>query len=117
MTKHASDVDIDTGASYGTYQSYIIGFVLSVALTIVSFYLVSVGILPPKTLYMTVGFLAITQFLVQTVFFLHLNPRSNASWNLISFLFTVLMTGVLVVGTMWIMFNLYGKMGMDAMVM
>lgn len=117
MTTHESDFDIDTGASYGTYQSYIIGFVLSVVFTLLSFYLVSYGALPPKTLYMTVGFFAIVQFLVQTVFFLHLNPRSNASWNLVSFLFTVLMTVVLVVGTMWIMFNLYEKMGMNAMAM
>lgn len=117
MTTHESDFDIDTGASYGTHQSYIVGFVLSVVLTLLSFYLVSSGALPPKALYITVGCLAIIQFLVQTVFFLHLNSRSNASWNLVSFLFTVLMTGVLVVGTMWIMFNLYEKMGMNAMAM
>jgi cytochrome o ubiquinol oxidase subunit IV len=117
MTTHESDFDIDTGASYGTYQSYIVGFVLSIAFTLLSFYLVSSGALSPKTLYMTVGFLAIAQFLVQTVFFLHLNPRSNSSWNLVSFLFTGLMTVVLVIGTMWIMFNLYEKMGMNAMAM
>jgi cytochrome o ubiquinol oxidase operon protein cyoD len=117
MTTHESDFDVDTGASYGTYKSYIIGFALSVVLTLLSFYLVSVGTLSPKTLYISVGFLMIVQFIVQTVFFLHLNPRSNASWNLVSFLFTVLMTVVLVVGTMWIMFNLYEKMGMNAMVM
>jgi cytochrome o ubiquinol oxidase subunit IV len=117
MTSHESDYDADTGASYGTYQSYIIGFVLSVALTLLSFYLVSSGAVSPKALYLSVGFLAIAQFFVQTVYFLHLNPRSNSSWNLISFMFTVLMTAVLVIGTMWIMFNLYEKMGMNAMTM
>ncbi|MDX2346142.1 MAG: cytochrome o ubiquinol oxidase subunit IV [Legionella sp.] len=124
MTAHESNcnldninIDADTGASYGTHQSYIIGFVLSIAFTLLSFYLVSSASLPPKTLYLTVGFLAIAQFLVQTIFFLHLNSHSNASWNLISFLFTVVMTVVLVIGTMWIMFNLYEKMGMNTMAM
>lgn len=117
MTSHESDFDTDTGASYGTYQSYIIGFVLSIACTLLSFYMVSYGVISPKALYVTVGCLAIAQFFVQVVFFLHLNPRSNSSWNLVSFLFTVLMTAVLVIGTMWIMFNLYEKMGMNAMAM
>ena len=117
MTTHESDFDIDTGASYGTHQSYIIGFVLSIVVTLLSFYCVYSGAMAPKALYLTVGILALVQFLVQTVFFLHLNPRSNSSWNLISFMFTVLMTGVLVIGTMWIMFNLYEKMGMSAMSM
>jgi cytochrome o ubiquinol oxidase subunit IV len=117
MTRHASDFDIDTGASYGTRNSYIVGFLLSIGLTLLSFCSVFFGLLPSKDLYVVVGVLAIIQFLVQTVFFLHLNPRSNSSWNLVSFLFTVLMTVVLIIGTMWIMFNLYEKMGMNMMAM
>jgi cytochrome o ubiquinol oxidase operon protein cyoD len=117
MAIHDSDFDSDTGASYGTYKSYIIGFTLSITFTLLSFYLVAVGAQPQKILYIIVALLAVAQFLVQTVFFLHLNPRSNSSWNLLSFLFTVVMTVVLVVGTMWIMYNLYEKMGMNAMAM
>lgn len=117
MTHHESNVDSDTGASYGSYQSYVIGFALSITFTLISFYLVAFAAQPPKTLYLIVGLLAVFQFLVQVVFFLHLNPRSNASWNLISFLFTILMAIVLVVGSMWIMYNLYEKMGMNAMAM
>lgn len=110
-------VDIDTGASYGTYKSYGIGFLLSIAFTLLSFYLVAFFALPAKTLYIVVGMLALTQLVVQVVFFLHLNAHSNASWNLLSFAFTLLMLTVLVIGTMWIMYNLYAKMGMNAMAM
>lgn len=117
MTHHESNVDSDTGASYGTYQSYIVGFALSITFTLLSFYLVAFSGLYPATLYLIVGLLAVAQFLVQVVFFLHLNPRSNTSWNLISFLFTLVMVLVLVIGTMWIMYNLYEKMGMNAMAM
>lgn len=117
MKTHELEVDVDTGASYGSYKSYIIGFALSIICTLLSFYLVASGGVSAKNLYICVGALAIIQFSVQTIFFLHLNPRSNGSWNLISFLFTVLMTGVLIVGTMWIMYNLYEKMGMNIMAM
>ena len=112
-----SPVDSDTGADYGTHKSYVIGFLLSLTVTLLSFYLVSNAALPTQTLYAAVGLLAITQFLVQMVFFLHLNPRSNSSWNLVSFVFTVVMVIVLIIGTMWIMYNLYEKMGMNAMAM
>lgn len=117
MAIHESNIDVDTGASYGTYKSYGIGFVLSIALTLLSFYLVAYGALPQRSLYLVVGLLALVQFFIQMVFFLHLNAHSNASWNLLSFLFTVVIVMVLVVGTMWIMYNLYEKMGMNAMAM
>lgn len=115
MTKHESDIDLDTGAAYGSYKSYAVGFILSIALTFISFYLVMHGVFPPKMLYVAVSVLAIIQLFVQVVFFLHLNTSSNASWNAISFFFTLLMVLILVVGTLWIMYNLYQKMGMHTM--
>jgi cytochrome o ubiquinol oxidase operon protein cyoD len=117
MSKHDIDFDVDTGASYGTYQSYVVGFASSIFLTLISFYLVATAALPPQGLYIAIGGLAITQLFVQLVFFLHLNTHSKGSWNLLSFLFTLVMVLVLVIGTMWIMYNLYAKMGMNAMSM
>ncbi|MCH9763162.1 MAG: cytochrome C oxidase subunit IV family protein [Gammaproteobacteria bacterium] len=81
------------------------------------FYLIACNILPAQALYISVGVLALIQFFVQVVFFLHLNSHSNVSWSLISFLFTILMVAVLIIGTMWIMYNLYEKMGMNIMAM
>src|SRR3990167_6336679 len=113
MSKHELKFDEDTGAFYGTYQSYTVGFVSSIFLTLLSFYLVASSALPPKTLYIVVGVLALTQLFVQLVFFLHLNTHSKSSWNLLSFPFTLVMVLILVIGTMWIMYNLYAKMGMN----
>ncbi len=117
MSKHAIEFDVDTGASYGTYQSYVIGFASSIFLTLVSFYLVATAAFPPQALYIAIGGLAIAQLFVQLVFFLHLNTHSKTTWNLLSFLFTLVMVLVLVLGTMWIMYNLYAKMGMEVMSM
>ena len=117
MSKHEITFDADTGATYGTYRSYAIGFVSSIFLTLFSFYLVASAAFPPETLYIVVGALAITQLFVQLVFFLHLNTHSKSAWNLLSFLFTLVVVLVLVIGSMWIMYNLYAKMDMNSMVM
>lgn len=117
MSKHDITFDADTGATYGTYHSYTLGFVFSILLTLVSFFLVAYSVLPPTTLYMVVGALAIMQFFIQLVFFLHLNTHSKTAWNLLSFLFTLVVVLILIIGTMWIMYNLYAKMDMNAMSM
>lgn len=117
MAKHEPEYDVDTGATYGTHKSYATGFILSVVLTLISFYLVSSGALPKADLYITVGVLALIQLFVQLVFFLHLSTHSKASWNLLSFLFTLVMVLIFVLGTLWIMYHLYENMGMNAMSM
>lgn len=117
MSKHELVFDADTGASYGTYQSCIVGFVSSLFLTLFSFYLVASSALPPKIMYIVVGVLAIVQLFVQAKFFLHLNTHSKKTWNLLSFLFTLIVVLILVMGTLWIMYNLYTQMNMNMMAM
>lgn len=60
-------------------------------------------------LYVIVG-LALAQILVQLVYFLHMNSSSEGGWNLIAFVFTVLIIAILVVGSLWIMFHLNTNM-------
>ncbi len=117
MAKHEPEFDVDTGATYGTHKSYATGFILSIILTLTSFYLVSTGAFSTLHLYIAVGVLALIQLFVQLVFFLHLSTHSKASWNLLSFLFALLMVLIFVLGTLWIMYNLYVNMGMNAMSM
>jgi cytochrome o ubiquinol oxidase operon protein cyoD len=117
MAKHESEFDLDTGATYGTHKSYAKGFILSLILTLISFYLVSSGAFSTAHLYIAVGILALIQLFVQLVFFLHLSTHSKASWNLLSFLFTLVMVLIFVLGTLWIMYNLYANMGMNTMSM
>jgi cytochrome o ubiquinol oxidase operon protein cyoD len=109
--------DKDTGAACGTYKSYIIGFVLSIILTLISFYLVQTGVpgISNNNLFVCVSVLALTQILTQLIYFLHLNTNSKSSWNLLAFIFTGIVVFIFVLGTMWVMYNLYAKMGMDVM--
>ena len=102
--------DQDTGAAYGTYKTYIVGFLSSIIITITAFSLIGFKVFPPVGLYISVAVLAFIQFYVQLVFFLHLSTDSKARWNMVSFVFTLIVVLILVIGTLWIMFNLYSMM-------
>ena len=42
-----------------------------------------------------------------------MNTASEERWNLIAFLFTLLIIGIVVVGSLWIMYNLNINMMVD----
>lgn len=92
--------------AHGTVRSYIIGFILSIVLTIIPFMIVAQQWLTGSVLYLTIVVLALLQLFVQLVFFLHLNLREEGRWNLLAFAFTAIVVIILVVGTLWIMYNL-----------
>lgn len=91
---------------HGNIRSYLIGFFFSLALTLVSFYLVIEHVLPSQTLVYVIAGLAVTQAIIQVIFFLHLGKETKPRLNLIIFLFMLLVVVILVFGSIWIMFNL-----------
>ena len=46
------------------------------------------------------------------VYFLHMNSKSDEGWNLTAFIFTVIIIAIVVVGSIWIMWNLNYNMMM-----
>ncbi|OGT52196.1 MAG: cytochrome o ubiquinol oxidase subunit IV [Gammaproteobacteria bacterium RIFCSPHIGHO2_12_FULL_42_13] len=94
------------GIGQKTLRSYLIGFILSITLTLMSFSLIEVRFITSTYLYISLAALAITQLLVQSICFLGLNYRPESRYNLLSFLFTILIIVILTGGTLWIMFNL-----------
>ncbi|SQI43350.1 Cytochrome o ubiquinol oxidase protein CyoD [Leminorella richardii] len=95
-----------SGASHGTVKSYLIGFVLSVILTAIPFWMVMTGAAAPSTLAITISLFAVVQIVVHLVYFLHMNTKSEGGWNLIALIFTGLIIAIVVVGSLWIMYNL-----------
>jgi cytochrome o ubiquinol oxidase operon protein cyoD len=98
--------DIGFGNDHGTVKSYIVGFILSLVLSIIPFVLVLKKIVVGQQAFLAISALALVQLIVQIYFFLHLNTHSKARWNLNIFLFTLLVVGILVGGSLWIMYNL-----------
>ncbi|HEX8182465.1 MAG TPA: cytochrome o ubiquinol oxidase subunit IV [Candidatus Saccharimonadales bacterium] len=95
---------------HATLRSYVIGYVLSLVLTIEAFLLVTNHTFSSSVIITTVIVLAIIQLFVQLFFFLHLDRAAKAPWNISLFLFMVLVVLIIVLGSLWIMGHLHYNM-------
>jgi cytochrome o ubiquinol oxidase operon protein cyoD len=106
----STELNTHAEPEHGTFKSYVTGFIISVILTVVPFWLVMDHSLGRESLILAISILAVIQIVVQLMFFLHMNSRSEGGWNMIAFLFTVLIILILVIGSLWIMFHLNHNM-------
>lgn len=100
---HASD--------HGSFRSYMTGFVLSVILTAIPFWLVMGEVLdsPRATAFIILGF-AVVQILVHMIFFLHMSAKAEEGWTLISTIFTIVVVVITLAGSFWVIFHLNRNM-------
>ncbi|MFA5996887.1 MAG: cytochrome o ubiquinol oxidase subunit IV [Candidatus Paceibacterota bacterium] len=112
MTNDFKVIDEQFEAGRNAINSYVIGFVLSIALTLIPYVMVVNHMLSVQTAVVSVVGIALAQLLVQVIFFLHLSRKSKPEWNLIVFIYTILMVVFLVIGSIWIMNNLKYNMNM-----
>jgi len=103
---HHHEITAHNTAGQKTLTSYVVGFVLCIVLTLIAFGLVKMNVLSDMYLYISLAGLAILQLFVQTICFLRLNASKEGQWNLLPFLFVILIIAVFVGGTLWIMYNL-----------
>jgi cytochrome o ubiquinol oxidase operon protein cyoD len=90
--------------------SYLAGFILSIVLT-VGMYVVAVGnLLTYRSAVITLLALACIQFVVQSIFFLHLSTKRSSRLRLVMLACTSVVVLILVSGSIWIMFTLNGRM-------
>jgi cytochrome o ubiquinol oxidase subunit IV len=98
---------IDTaGAGTGSIRSYATGFVLSVVLTAIPFWLVIHATFSRTATLASIFGAACMQILVHLYYFLHLNTSSRMRWNLLALAFAALIMLLIIGGTVWIMANL-----------
>jgi cytochrome o ubiquinol oxidase operon protein cyoD len=90
----------------GSVRSYTIGFGLSLVLTLAAYLWTIKGVSTGWSLVFLLAGLAVVQLLVQLMFFLHLGRESRPRWNLTAALFAVMVVGIVVFGSLWIMKNL-----------
>ncbi|WP_299665714.1 cytochrome o ubiquinol oxidase subunit IV [uncultured Psychromonas sp.] len=97
--------EIEHDASHGSVKTYLIGFVLSVILTAIPFYVVISGDFSKVTTLWSIVILAIVQIWVHLKYFLHLNfITENGRLNSFSFLFSAMII-IMVVGlSIWIIY-------------
>lgn len=91
---------------HGTLRSYLIGFAACILLTATSFSLIIARPFPEWILVHAVIVLALAQAILQLRFFLHLGQEDKPQWETIVFYFMVLVLLIIVLGSLWIMFDL-----------
>ncbi len=96
---------------HGTLRGYLIGFVLSVVLTAIPFWLVMGDVLDSRqaTAIAVMAFAAV-QIVVHMIYFLHMNARSEEGWTMMALIFTVVMVVIVLTGSLWVMYHLNTNM-------
>lgn len=96
---------------HSSLRDYTIGFVLSVILTAIPFWLVMAKVIADRnTAVLVLGGFAVIQILVHMVFFLHMNGKIEGGWTLLSTIFTVVFVAIAIAGTLWVMFHMNANM-------
>jgi cytochrome o ubiquinol oxidase operon protein cyoD len=97
--------------AHGSLSTYLLGFVLSVVLTAVPFWLVMDGALGSKqvTALVIMAFAA-AQIVVHMIYFLHMNTASENGWSMMALIFTIVMVVIALSGSLWVMHHLTSNM-------
>jgi cytochrome o ubiquinol oxidase operon protein cyoD len=97
-------------------QGYVIGLLLATLLTIVSFYVAKSHQFWQPSIPIALVVLAIAQMGVHLVFFIHITTAPDNTNNILALAFGVLIVALIIVGSLWIMYNLnHNLMPMDQM--
>lgn len=95
----------------GTLKAYIIGFIVSLALTLAAAWLVAAhgsgaAAYPEDVLIGVILALAFVQLIIQLLFFMHLGAEEGPRWKLAVFLSTAGIIVIIIAGAIWIMGHL-----------
>jgi cytochrome o ubiquinol oxidase subunit IV len=91
---------------HGNLRSYLIGFILCLALSCSAFFLAVTNNFSRETLIYGIIFLAILQFIVQSICFLHVGQEEKPRWESLLFYFMILVLLIVAIGSLWIMNDL-----------
>ena len=108
---HHDDDFLEDGIPHANLKEYATGFVLSVVLTAIPFWMVMAKVLPtPAITTLVILAFAMVQVVVHMVYFLHMNPKSEGGWNLFALIFTAVLLVIVLIGTLWVMHHMNGNM-------
>ena len=107
---HAHDAHGEE-ASHGSFKGYVTGFLLSLLLTAIPFWLVMGHVFAQSSTTVLVLFaFAVVQIVVHMVYFLHMNTRAEGGWSLLALIFTVVLVVIALSGSVWVMYHLNANM-------
>jgi cytochrome o ubiquinol oxidase operon protein cyoD len=108
---HDSHDHAHTEGGHGSFKGYVTGFVLSVILTVIPFWLVMGNVLD-NSLITTLVILALggVQMVVHVVYFLHMSTKSEGGWTFMALIFTITLVAIMLAGSVWVMYHLNKNM-------
>ncbi|MDJ0277561.1 cytochrome o ubiquinol oxidase subunit IV [Sphingomonas sp. 2R-10] len=93
--------------AHGSRREYVIGFLLSVALTAIPFALVMTSAFADTRITAGIVMLcAVVQIVVHMIYFLHMNTKSENGWTLMALIFTVILVVIVLSGSLWVMYHM-----------
>ncbi len=108
---HHDHHDEDEGASHSTLGGYATGFILSVILTAIPFWLVMGKVFDKSsTTALVVLAFAVVQIVVHMVYFLHMNTKSEGGWTMLALIFTLVLVVITLSGSLWVMYHMNTNM-------
>lgn len=101
----------DDGAPHSTFKGYLTGFLLSVVLTAIPFWLVMGKVFDSSsTTALVVLAFAAVQMVVHMIYFLHMNTKSEGGWSMLALVFTIVVVVITLAGSIWVMYHLNHNM-------
>ncbi|MDM0083244.1 cytochrome o ubiquinol oxidase subunit IV [Variovorax sp. J31P179] len=103
--------DHDDGAPHATVKGYLTGFILSVILTAIPFWIVMGNVFDKSstTAFVILAFAAV-QMVVHMIYFLHMNAKSEHGWTMLALIFTVVVVVITLSGSLWVMYHMNHNM-------
>ncbi|BDX01373.1 MAG: cytochrome o ubiquinol oxidase subunit IV [Marinomonas sp.] len=99
MSDHSSEAH-----SHGSVKSYIVGFIWSVILTGIPFWMVMTEAFDKGPTYITIVVLAVIQIFVHLKYFLHLDFSEQGKLDTYSFIFSAVIIVMVVALSVWIIY-------------
>jgi len=105
MTQHGNH---GAHGTHGSLKSYVIGFILSIVLTIIPLVIVTEQMLEKTATILTIMAIAVLQFVIQLYFFMHIKEGEKPRYNVHALILGLVIVVTIVAGSLWIMmFNKY----------
>ena len=106
---------MNSGTKELSARPYVVGFAASLVFTLGAYFSVVHHLLNRHSLIILITTLALAQFITQLIFFLHLLEERGPRWKLLVFFSMIIVVGILVAGSLWIMNNLNYHMSLQQM--
>ncbi|CRK80787.1 cytochrome o ubiquinol oxidase subunit IV [Neobacillus massiliamazoniensis] len=87
----------------GSIKAYVIGFILSIILTIIPLVLVLNHMMGKTALTVSILIAAVLQFVIQLFFFMHIGAGEGPRYNVVALVLGLVFVVTIVIGALWIM--------------